>query len=170
MKHFGITLKNELIRMIHRKKSLAGILIAAIIPMLIVLGKVLALGWNVTLIYREDLFRMSLFLFTPLMGLLQGLSSLLPIIMVLGFSVLASQYIKSGSGMILAMIGLALVMRLLPLWFGDLNSILPTTWLGFGDNIGYLSPSNILYALAIMLLWVVFTNGLAMYRFERKMV
>ena len=247
MTHFGITLKNELIRMIHRKKLLAGILVAAIIPMLIVLGKVLALGWNVTLIYREDLFRMSLSLFTPLllplfsivlvadafideqsrgslktsillpdsrsghfmakmagsfagatgmmvslwffslvfglalpsrgewllslgMGLLQGLASLLPIIMVLGFSVLASQYIKSGSGMVLAMIGLALVMRLLPLWFGDLNSILPTTWLGFGDNIGYLSPSNILYALAIMLLWVVFTNGLAMYRFERKMV
>ena len=247
MNPFGITFKNEMIRMIHRRKLLTGILVAAIIPILIVLAKVLALGWDIPLIYREDLFRMALSLFTPMilplfsivlvadaftdehskgslktslllpdsrtghfmakiissvtgasamlfalwfsslvfglilpsrggwilslgMGLLQCLASLLPIIVVLGFSSLASQTIKSGSGMILSLIGLTLVMRLLPLWLGDLSRILPTTWLGFGANIGYLPLASLLYALTGMLLWTVFTGGLALLRFESKMI
>lgn len=246
MKQFGITLKNELIRMLHRRKMRTGIIVAACFPLFIVLAKGLALGWDFTLIYREDLFRMALSLFTPIilplfavvliadaftdeqskgslktslllpdsrighfaakiagaitgaagmmlslwffsavfglalpsrgewpaslgLGLLQSLASLLPILMVLGFSVLASQWIKSGSGMVLAVIGLTLVMRLLPLWLGNLKSILPTTWLGFGANIGYLSLAGFLSALTGILLWTVFTCGLALIRFDRKM-
>lgn len=66
MRSFGITLKNELLRMTRRKKLLAGILISAIIPMLIVLANALSLGRNITLIYREDLIRTALSLFTPM--------------------------------------------------------------------------------------------------------
>lgn len=247
MRHFGITLRNELLRMTCRKKLLTGIVICAIIPMMIALANALALGRNITLIYREDLIRTALSLFTPLilplfaivlvadafideqskgslkttlmlpdsrnghfmakiisslagvsamilalwffsivsglalpshggwllsigMGLLQSIASLLPIIMVIGFSVLVSQFSKSGSGMVLTLIGLSLVMKLLPLWVGDLNRILPTAWLGFGANIGSLSMTSILYALAVMLLWTVLSGGIAIMRFERKMI
>lgn len=104
------------------------------------------------------------------MGFLQSIASLMPIMMIIGFSVLVSQFAKSGSGMVLTLIGLSLVMRLLPFWVGDLNRILPTAWLGFGANIGSLSLSGALYAMAIMLLWTVLTGGIAIMRFERKMV
>ena len=247
MKYFGITFQNELIRMFHRKKLVTGMAVAAFIPMVVVLAKILALGWSTTFVYREDLFRLALSLYTPLIlplfsivltadafieeqsrgslkttlllpdsrsghfwaklagafagtagmllslwffsavfslalpsrggwpislgfGLLQGLASLLPILVVIGFSVLASQFIKSGSGMVLALIGLAIVMKLIPLWLGGLNGILPTAWLGFGANIAALQPVSVLHATAGMLLWSVFTCGLAIMRFERKMI
>jgi ABC-type transport system involved in multi-copper enzyme maturation permease subunit len=247
MKTFSITLKNEWIRMTHRKKLLAGVVVAILIPVLLVVAKVLALGWQTTLIYRDDLFRLALSLFTPLIlplfsaalaadafideqskgslkttvllpdsrvghfcakiiigfagaavmmlalwlasllagfvlpsrgswigvlaiGLLQGLASLLPIIVVLGFSVLASQFMKSGSGMILALIGLALIMKLSPLWLGDLSSMIPTVWLGFGANVHYLSLGSLLTVLWGILLWSVFTYGLAFMRFRLKRI
>lgn len=247
MKSFTITFKNELIRMVHRKRIFAGLLVAAGIPILIVLAKVLALGWNITLLYREDLFRLALSFYTPFilplfaiiliadtfndeqskgslktsillpdsrsghfmakmagsfsgvsgmvlslwffsivmglllpsrgawflsicMGFIQSLASLLPIIMVLGFAVLASQFTRSGSGMVLLLILLSLVMRLIPLWIGDLNRLLPTSWLGFGSNISSLPLSSSFYAVAVMLLWSIFTSGLALFHFERKII
>ncbi len=247
MKTFVITVQNEWIRMTHRKKLLAGVIVAFSIPVLLVLAKVLALGWQATLLYREDLFRLALSLFTPLIlplfavalaadafideqskgslkttallpdsraghfcakifsglagasvmmlalwlasllaglvlpsrgswigalaiGLLQGLASLLPIIVVLGFSVLASQYMKSGSGMILALIGLAILMKLSPLWLGNLSSMMPTVWLGFGANVHYLSLGSLLTVLWGILLWSVFTYGLAFMRFRLKRI
>lgn len=247
MNSFVTTLGNELTRLFHRKKLMAGVLTAALIPLAIVLIKALALGWSTTLLYREDLFRVALSLFTPLIlplfsvvlcadafmdeqskgslktslllpdtrwghfiakiistfiasatmmlslwfftlvsglllpsdggwlrtlgiGLLQSVASLLPILMVIGFSVLATQLFKSGSGMVLSLVGLAFVMKISPLWLGDLNGILPATWLGFGANITYLSFASFLYALAVMILWTVFTSGLGYLRFEKKMV
>ena len=247
MKYFGITFQNELIRMFHRKKLVTGLAVAALIPMVIVLAKILALGWNTTFIYREDLFRLALSLYTPLilplfsivltadafieeqsggslkttlllpdsrsghfwaklagafagtagmilslwffsavfslalpsrggwlpslgLGLLQGLASLLPIPVVIGFSVLASQFIKSGSGMVLALIGLSVAMKLIPLWLSDLNGILPAAYLGFGANIAGLQPASVMHAAGVMLLWAVFTCGLAIMYFERKTV
>ena len=247
MRSFGITLKNELLRMTRRKKLLAGIIISAIIPILIVLANAPSLVRNITLIYREDLIRTALSLFTPMilpllaivlvadafideqskgslkttlllpdtrnrhftakvissfigtsamiltlwvfsivsglalpsrggwllsigMGLLQSVASLLPIIMVTGFSVLVSQFIKSGSGMVFTLMGLSLLLKLLPLWVGDFSGILPTTWLGFGVNVGNLSITSILYALAVMLFWTVVSGGIAIIRFERKVM
>lgn len=247
MKTFVITFQNELIRLYRRKKLIAGVVAAAFIPFGAVLLKVLTLGWQPTLIYREDLFRLALSILTPLVlplfalglttdafmeeqakgslktsvllpdtrtghfaakvlscftgtslmmaalwlsslisgmllpsrggymlslgiGLLQGTASLLPILMVLGFSSLASQWIKSASGMMLTLIGLALVMNLSPLWIGNLSTILPTNWLGFGSNIAYISTSALFQALSGMLLWTVFSGGLALLRFERRML
>jgi ABC-type transport system involved in multi-copper enzyme maturation permease subunit len=63
---FGITFKNELIRMFRRKKIIAGMIVAALIPIAAVLLKGLAIGWEITVINREDLFRTALSLFTPL--------------------------------------------------------------------------------------------------------
>jgi ABC-type transport system involved in multi-copper enzyme maturation permease subunit len=247
MSYLGITFQNELIRLMRRKKTLTGILIAALLPLVVVAASLLALGRDATVLYREDLFRTALSLFAPAIlplfavvlvadafleeqskgslrtslllpdsrsghffaklgsaftgaasmilslwlfslaaglalpsrgewlatlgtGFLQGLASLLPVLMVLGFSVLASQLMKSTGGMILSLLGLALVLRLLPFWLGDPVGILPTSWLGFGANIGYLPPAGILRALAVTLLWAVFTGGLALFRFERRVI
>lgn len=63
---FWITLKNELIRMFHRKKIIAGIVVTALIPILAVILKGVAIGWDIAVIYREDLLRTALSLFTPL--------------------------------------------------------------------------------------------------------
>ena len=66
MKSFGITFRNEFIKMLHRKKLYAGMIIAAVIPLAVVAANVLALGWNNAVVYREDLFRLVLGVYTPL--------------------------------------------------------------------------------------------------------
>lgn len=247
MRTFGITFINEFVRMLHRRKLYAGMIIAAIIPLAVVAANVFALGWNNAVIYSEDLFRLVLGIFTPLIlplftvslvsdafideqlkgsmrisilmpdsrsghfaaktmcafagvsammltlwlanilfglflpsrggwllsagnSILQAVGSLFPILVVIGFSVLGTQIIKSSSGLILALIGLALVMDLSRLWLGSLNGFLPVNWLGAGANFIYLPIWNLLLTLSSMLLWTVFTCGIALLRFERRMV
>ena len=247
MKIFGITFRNEFIRMLRRKKLLAGMIIAAAIPLAVALANVLALGWNNAVIYREDLFRLALGIFTPLIlplfavslvadafideqskgsmrtsvllpdsrtghfaakvtcaiagaltmlmtlwtanlifglalpsrgkwllsmgnGILQALGSLFPILVVIGFSVLGAQILKSTSGLLLSLIGLAIAMDISRLWIGDLNGFLPVNWLGAGAGFIYLSMGSLLVTLVSMLLWTVFTCGLALLRFERRMI
>lgn len=247
MKTFGITLKNEFIRMLHRKKIYAGMIVAAIIPLAVVAANVLTLGWNNAAVYREDLFRLALGVFTPLIlplfavslvadtfideqskgsmrmsvlmpdsrtghfsakivcafagttgmmlilwlsniifglilpsrggwllslgiTILQALSSLLPILVVIGFSVLGAQILKSSSGLLLSLIGLALVMNMSRLWVGSFSGFLPVNWLGAGASFIYLPVGSLLVTLSSMLLWTVFTCGIALLRFERRMV
>lgn len=247
MKTFGITFRNEFVRMLHRKKIYAGMIVAAIIPLAIVAANVLALGWNNAVIYSEDLFRLALGVFTPLIlplfavslvadafideqskgsmrmsvlmpdsrtshftakttcaftgasammltlwlanilfglvlpsrgqwflsaanSILQAVGSLFPILVVIGFSVLGTQLIKSSSGLMLALIGLALAMDLSRFWLGDLNGFLPVNWLGAGASFIYLPIGSLLLTLSSMLLWTVFTCGIALLRFERRMV
>lgn len=247
MKSFGITFRNEFIKMLHRKKLYAGMIIAAVIPLAVVAANVLALGWNNAVVYREDLFRLVLGVYTPLilplfavslvadaftdeqskgsmrmtilmpdsrtghfaakvacavagaltmlltlwtanlafglilpsrgnwllsvgMSILQALGSLFPILVVIGFSVLGAQIIKSASGLLLTLIGLALAMDISRLWIGELNGFLPVNWLGVGAGFIYLPIGSLLITLLSMLLWTVFTCGLALLRFERRMV
>lgn len=247
MKTFGITFKNEFIKMLHRRKIYAGIIIAAVIPLAIVAANVLTLGWNKAAVYREDLFRLALGIFTPLIlplfavslvadaftdeqskgsmrmsvlmpdsrtshfaakvtcaaagslamlltlwaanlvfglilpsrgawllsmgiSILQALGSLFPILVVIGFAVLGAQILKSASGLLLALIGLALAMDISRFWIGDLNGFLPVRWLGAGAGFIYLPAGSLLVTLISMLLWTVFTCGLALLRFERRMI
>lgn len=244
---FGVTFLNEIIRMLRRKKIIAGIIIAVLIPVAAVLLKGLAIGWDIAVIDREDLFRTALSLFTPLIlplvtivltadafmdeqskgnlrtslllpdvrsahfmaktgsvfagalcmlfalwlssvvsgialpsrgewlgsiafGLLQSLASLLPVLIVLGFAALASQCFKSVGGMIIVLIGLYIISNILPLWLGNFSRLLPTAWLGFGVNIGYLAANTILTAAAGTVFWSAVTFGTAMLRFERRML
>ncbi len=247
MKTFGITFKNEFIRMLHRKKIYAGMIVAAIIPLAVVAVNILALGWNNAIIYSEDLFRLALGIFTPLIlpifavslvadtfideqskgsmrmsvlmpdsrtghfaakivcsitgaalmmlalwlsnilfglllpsrgqwllsagySVLQALGSLFPILVVIGFSVLGAQLFKSSSGLLVTLIGLALAMNMSRLWLGRFNGFLPVNWLGAGADFIYLPIGNLLITLSSMLLWTVFTCGIALLRFERRMV
>ncbi len=247
MKTFRVTFINEFFRMLHRKKMYAGMIVAVIIPLTVVAANVLALGWNNSVVYREDLFRLALGLFTPLIlplfavslvadafideqskgsmrmsvlmpdsrtghfaakiictiagsammmlalwlsnlifglilpsrggwllsvinSLLQALGSLIPIFVVIGFSVLGAQLLKSTSGLLLSLIGLALVMNMSRLWLGGLNGFLPVSWLGAGANFIYLPIGSLLVTLSMMLLWTVFTCGIALLRFERRII
>lgn len=247
MKTFVITFKNEFVRMLHRRKIYAGMIVAAIIPLAVVAANVLALGWNNAVIYSEDLFRLALGVFTPLIlplfavslvadafideqskgsmrmsilmpdsrtghfaakitcvftgalaimmtlllasilfglvlpsrgewllsagnSILQAAGSLFPILVVIGFSVLGTQLFKSSSGLMLALIGLAFVMDLSRLWLGGLKGLLPVNWLGAGANFIYLPIGSLILTLSSMLLWTVFTCGIALLRFERRMV
>ncbi len=247
MKTFGITFKNEFIRMLHRKKIYAGMIAAAVLPLAVILASVLTLGWSSAAVFREDLFRLVLGAFTPLIlplftislvsdsfideqskgsmrmsvlmpdsrtghftakiscaavgaammmftlwmasiifglllpsrggwllmagnSVLQALGSLFPMLVVIGFSVLGAQLIKSGSGLMLSLIGLALIMDISRFWLGGLNGILPVNWLGYGSNIIYQPALSLIVSLSSMLLWAVFTCGIAMLRFEKRMV
>ena len=247
MKTFAITFKNEFLLMLHRKKLITGMIVAAIIPMAVALANVHALGWNQGLVFREDLFRLVLDVFTPLIlplfaislvsdaftdeqakgsmrmsvlmpdsrtghfaakitsavagaslmmlslllstqlfslvlpsrggwllsvgnAVLQALGSLFPIFVVIGFSVLGTQFLKSSSGLFLALVGRAMVMNLSRLWLGNLNDFLPVKWLGAGANFIYLPFGSLCVTLLTMLLWTVFTCGIALVRFERRMV
>jgi ABC-type transport system involved in multi-copper enzyme maturation permease subunit len=233
MNTFCITFKNEFIKMLHRKKLYAGMIIAAFIPLAVVTANVLALGWNNAVIYSEDLFRLVLGVYTPMIlplfavslvadafsdeqskgsmrisvlmpdsrtghfaakvtcaaagaltmlltlwtanlvfglilpsrgnwllsvgiSILQALGSLLPILVVIGFSVLGAQIIKSTSGLLLTLIGLALVMDISRLWIGDLNGFLPVNWLGAGAGFVYLPIGSLLVTLLPMMLWTFF--------------
>jgi ABC-type transport system involved in multi-copper enzyme maturation permease subunit len=233
--------------MFRRKKIIAGVIVAVLIPVAAVLLKGLAIGWDITVINREDLFRTALSLFTPLIlplltiilaadafmdehskgslrtsvllpdvrsahfmaktgaafsgavcmllalwlssvisgialpsrgewlssaafGLLQCIASLLPVLIVLGFAALASQCFKSVGGMIFVLVGLYIVSNILPLWLGGFSRLLPTAWLGFGANIGYLAANSILTAAAGTVFWSAVTLGTALLRFERKMI
>lgn len=247
MKTFGVTFKNEFIRMLHRKKVYSGMIIAAIIPLAVVVANILALGWNNAVVYREDLFRLALEIFTPLIlplfavsliadtfiderskgsmkvtvlmpdrrsghfiakiicafsgsammmlvlwvsslifglilpsgggwllavtySVLQALGSLFPILVVIGFSVLGTQILKSSSGLLLSLIGLAMAMNMSRLWLGKFYDFLPASWLGAGAGFVYLPIGSLLLTLSMMLLWTVFTCGIALLRFEQRMV
>ncbi len=100
----------------------------------------------------------------------QALGSLFPILVVIGFSVLGTQFVKSTSGLFLTLVGFALVMNLSQFWLGSLNDFLPIRWLGAGANFIYLPFGSLCVTLLTMLLWTVFTCGIALLRFERRMV
>ena len=233
--------------MLHRKKVYAGMIVAAIIPLATAMANILALGWNNAVIYCEDMFRLVLGIFTPIIlplfaislvadaftdeqskgsmrmsvlmpdsrtghfaakvtcsvtgatmmmftlwlstllfglvlpsrggwllstgnSILQAVGSLFPILVVIGFSALGTQLIKSSSGLLLALIGIAIAMDVSRLWLGRFSSFLPVNWLGAGANLIYLPVGSLLVTLMMMLLWTVFTCGIALLRFERRMI
>lgn len=244
---FFITFRNETVKMFRRNKVYAGIITAAAIPLLVVLANIFALGRGNAAIFREDLFRLALGIFTPVIlplfavslvsdaftdeqskgslrtsvlmpdsrtrhfmakttgaftgaaamaatlwlasnifglalpsrgdwllsagsSVLQAAGSLFPVIMVIGFAVLGTQFVKSSSGLFLSLAGLVLVMKMSRFFVGNLYYFLPVNWLGYGANVIYAPAGSLAMSLSMMLLWAVFTGGIALLRFERRMV
>lgn len=245
MKRFLITLTNEIEKMAKRRKWVAGMIVAMLIPLIPVVGDWLSSGVFTNLLWREDLYRISLSLFTPLLlplfviamtadafaagkqgdslrtsllmpesrigqfvaktlsvvtgsaailaamglssivfglllptrgtmltalvtGLMQLIVSLLPVIMLTAFAALAAQFLKSGSSVVLMLIAASLLLRMLPIWIDNISRVLPTSYVGYGA--GYIGLSSLIFATVVMLGWTVMAGGIAMMRFEKRMI
>lgn len=103
-------------------------------------------------------------------SVIQAAGSLLPILMVTGFAAMGTQFVKSSSGLFLSMVGLVLIMKMILILADGLYYFLPVSWLGYGANIINVPAPSLLCSIASMLLWTVFSGGIALLRFERRMV